>query len=281
MLSDSSALAPRAQGNIEETPARGEKDNKTVVVTSWVQEGGANVETIYLKCLVLKNGGLTTVYLPYNEVGATEDRDTLNLGAAAWLVERGLFSPKILKLNAAGFANSHRKDPSEARALYYQMETIRNGRSNPLHAIAPGWTSLYHNGYGGLSAQPKHICSALAHVVASMPKYSGLDIYVVDNNEQESVSLQQLCERTDILMLPPPIPQSMRGGSDAATMRAEIASLKRERDERAADEHIDRLVKETAEPILFRAGEWQGGGSAPATPARALAHSAHGPPHPP
>ena len=88
------------------------------------------------------------------------------------------------------------------------------------------------------------------------------------------MSLDELIARTDIVMLPPPIPggrdRSVRGQTDFTALRAEIASLKRERDERAADDHISRLCQKTAEPLPITAGEWQGEtpGSSASTPAR-------------
>jgi hypothetical protein len=63
-------------------------------------------------------------------------------------------------------------------------------------------------------------------------------------------------------------------GKDPFHLRAEIASLKRERDERAAEDHITRLCHTTADPLPVAVGQWQGGeagsSSAPATPARHL-----------
>ena len=228
---------------------------------------------------MLKLGGLVTVDMPYNEVGATGDREEINLGAAAWLKERGYYSPKVLKfLESGGRGVSPEAASAGAKALFYQMATTRGGRPNPLHAIAPGWTSLYHNGHGGLTAQPKHICQALASAIEDMHRYEGLDIRIIEaDGESESVTLTELCMRNDIIMLAPPMPRDRSGGDrvEIATIRAEIASLKRERDEQVADNHISRLCHSTAEPLPIGVGEWQGeqpgtsaSGSAPPTPAR-------------
>jgi hypothetical protein len=236
-----------------------------------------------LKIEILKIGGLTTVYLPYNETGATRDREQLNLGAAAWLHERGLFSPKVIKLLNHVARGSGTDAATQAKALYYQMATTRGGRSNPLHKLAPGWSSLYHNGHGGITAHPKDICEALASVIADMHSYDALDISIIDGDQSESVTLPELSARTDIVMLAPPMPRShydrlrYDDGTDPHALRAEIASLKRERDELAADDHISRLCHTTADPLPVTAGQWQGGeagsSSAPATPARITAPS--------
>ena len=244
-------------------------------VTSWEQEP-TRVEVEYLNVEVMEGGGLTTVHFPFNVPGAVETRDHLNLGAAAWLVDHDVYSPKVRGyLNAAsnlGGTAPHK--PSEAKAFYFQMANTRGGQPNPLARIAPGWTSMFHNGHGGLTAQPKHLCQALASVTSSSGKYDGLAISIINKDGgTEPVTLDQLIVRTSIVMLPPPMPRgssALSSHDQLALMRTEIATLKRTRDERAADDHITRLCQTTAEALPITAGEWQGDtpGSSASTPAR-------------
>jgi hypothetical protein len=190
------------QGNVMHNVESNSKEMTPVNrVTTWVQEADAVQE--WLGCEILKQGGLVTVGLPYNRNGATTDRETINFGAAKWLIERNHYNPRIIKQVNQMNASRFNATPTDFKALHFQMECTRGGRPNPLHSIAPGWTSLHHNGMG-LIAQPKHMCQALAEAIDHMPQYAGLDIKIIDGDHSELVTLEQLMERDDIIMLPPP-----------------------------------------------------------------------------
>ena len=115
--------------------------------------------------------------------------------------------------------------------FYWQAPERRNGTPNRLHAVAPGWTSLYWNGKY-LIAKPIDICKALDKAIENLDEYNALEITLVDGDSSKIITLDEL-EAMEVKMLPPPT--SNTPGCSAGKRRIEFES------------EIDRLKAELAE----------------------------------
>ena len=206
-------------------------------VTSWATTTTTTEDAAPTKLPVeiLKHGGLTTVHLPFNRQDAVDMRDALNSGCATYLNEHHLFNPKLLiaTKRASG------ADARPLRALHFQAERSRSGTPNKVYTIAPGWTSLHHDGTF-LMGKPIDICRGLIYAMESMVEYDGLDITLLDNGAEKKITIEEL-ETENIIMMPPPLPGGKRLSdelerlaadkraveSDLEAVRAELAALKK------------------------------------------------------
>ena len=116
--------------------------------------------------------------------------------------------------------------PPCSQLLYYQHPTFRGGKTrNPKYEIAGGWTSMYHDGTC-LTAKPYDVCKAIGYAIANMPKYSGIEITLVDGPTESIVTLEEL-KSAGVVMLPPPQPRrEVRAEDELTALRAEVAALR-------------------------------------------------------
>ena len=173
-------------------------------VTSWgdvTPESTVTAEKF--KFDVLKMGGLVTFGMPFNVQGATVDRDIILKDTAKIMLDAGTFNPKYLRtIEASSARNANSHSLLVAQCAYFQNEKCRGGHPNPKYSIAPGWTTMYHSGEF-LIAKPYDVATALTEVLKTMPSYDGLDITIIDGQNSEKVTLDELNTYPIVMMAPP------------------------------------------------------------------------------